>query len=135
MQIDLASVIATVSGIVSVAFALYVALAKYAVAQREKEIDRRLEHCAEEQKHLADRIGNEEKATIRQDGALNLVKQTHDDVLHDIEEIKRLMVTKAEWEPRMTNIERTMNQILSELRGSRYSSQHMPSVTPKKPGT
>ena len=135
MQVDVSTVMSIFSGIVSVAFALYLAIAKYAIGQREKEIDRRLdEHqgvhtravaeCAAETRKLADRLTGVEKEAIHQEGLIKLVQANHDGLLSDIEEIKRTMCTKSEFDARMTNIERTQNQILAELRGgsSRYAS-------------
>lgn len=132
MQVDLTTVLAAGSGLLSTLFGAYVGLLKYTVAQRERELDRQLEQLMAESSKLKDRVSEEEKSTIRQDGEIKLVQQTHNDVKADIDEVKRTMVTKAEWEPRMTNMERTLNQVLTELRGisTRYSThqsgQHVP---------
>lgn len=135
-------------GALSIGVALYVGIVRYAINQREKEIDRRIgetqksqatssRECTRELRSLADRLTTEEKATIRQDGEIRLVNQNHDSLTSDIEEIKRTMVTKSEWEPRMTALERNTNQILAELRSGsgRYSPVRQPppiSDPPKK---
>lgn len=141
MQIELGTVISVVGGLLSIALTAYVALARYAIGQREQTLNDKLNRYAEHIDKLDVRINVEEKSTIRQDGDLALVKQNHDQVQSDIEEVKRTMITKAEFEPRMTNLERLVNQVLTELRGisTRYSSHGSgqqfpatPSPFPKK---
>lgn len=133
MQVELSTVVAFVTGLLSTGLGIYVALLRYTVGQREKEIDRRLTHCDVENAKLVETVHALEKTTIKQQGDINLVQRTHDDVKGDVEEVKRTMITKAEFEPRITNLERTANQILSELRGRYPSGQAMHAVTPPAP--
>ena len=119
MRVDLTAVLSLFSGLFTVALGLYLAMARYAIANREREIDRRIDDiraladaklgALEREVHtLQERLHNEEKATIRQDGDVNLVRQGHNDIKSDMDEVKR-----------------TLNEILRELRSGpeRYSSQ------------
>lgn len=126
MQIDISTALGFLATVISVTVGAWFATARYAVAQREREIDRRLDDCRDESKKLNERLHTEEKATIRQDGDVNRVRDSHGTLVSDIEEIKRTMVTKVEW----IAMERTLNQILTEMQrgrsGSAYST--LPSI-------
>jgi len=113
---DLSIVVALVTSVIASAFALHT----YVVGRRDKETSERIEkkieetvtrvdrsqaECARELRTLTDRLTIEEKATIRQDGTIQLVQQAHSDIRQDIEEVKRML-----------------SQILSELRRSGSSS-------------
>lgn len=113
MQIDLTVVISVVSSILSLGFGAWLATARIAYANREKEIDRRFEKVEEIDK----RLHMEEKATIRQDGDLHLVQNNHDNFTGDLHEIKRNMATKSE----VAQVSRTTEQILARLDGRRFS--------------
>jgi len=133
MQIEITTVLGVAGSVLAGGVSIYMAIFRYALSQKEREFDRRFEDIERRAETNLGRLNDEEKATIRQDGQINLVQNNHDALTRDLEEIKRNMITKAEFEPRMTNLERTLNQILAELRG-RYPSHHshgaMPAVTP-----
>lgn len=144
MQVELTTVLGFAGSAIGAAVTIYIAILRYALSAKEKEFERRFgdiekaaaeqsKNCDVELKKLGDRLSNEEKATIRQDGQINLVQNNHDALTRDLEEIKRNMITKAEFEPRMTNLERTLNQILAELRGRYPSHGGMPAVAPPTP--
>jgi septal ring factor EnvC (AmiA/AmiB activator) len=125
MQVDLSTVLGAFASVISVAVATWFAMARYAIAQREREIDRRLDDCRDESKKLNERLHTEEKATIRQDGDVNRVRDSHGTLAADIEEIKRTMGA----------LDKTMNQIHLEMQrgrsGSGGSGGYV-SATPKK---
>lgn len=131
MQVDVSTVLGFLATVISVAVGAWFAIARYAIAQREREIDRRLDDCRNESRQLNDRLHTEEKATIRQDGDVSRVRDSHGTLVSDIEEIKRTMVTKVEF----LSVERAMNQILTEVQrgrsGGAYSA--VPQAFPKKP--
>jgi hypothetical protein len=145
MQVDLSSAVSVVSGLVTVGAGAYVALLRYAIGQKEHEIERRLgdlrndleaheKDSASKHAALGGRITDEEKSTIRQDGVLNLSKQVHEGLTSELDELKRNLVLRPEWEARMSGLEKTVNTILSELRGARYPSSSSMPAGPKKPG-
>lgn len=146
MQVEVTTVLGFLGTTAGTLISIYLAMFRYALAQKEAEFERRFTdienaaderkvRCEEDMRSLDNRITVEEKCTIQLTGDINLVRNNHDSLNKDLEEIKRTMITKAEFEPRMTNLERTLNQILSELRGggSRYSSHSsIPVVTGPK---
>jgi len=141
MQVDLTAVLGVAGSVISLVASVYIAILRYALAAKEQAFERRFSEiekdavtqttsCASDLKKQGDRLAEVEKAAVRVEGRLDLVQNNHDALTRDLEEIKRNMITKAEFEPRMTNLERTLNQILAELRG-RYPSQGtMPAVVP-----
>lgn len=147
MQVELRDVVSAAAGVLSVLMGAYVMLLRYAISQREKELDNRIaaiakeqertqKECGDEMKNLVARLAEEEKATIRQKGEMDLVRAQHEAQIGDIEEIKRTMLTRTEFEPRMTSIEKTLREILAEMRGSssRYYHGSQTSMPPvKKP--
>jgi len=127
----MSTVLGFLATVISVAVGAWFAVARYAIAQREREIDRRLDDCRAECRVLNDRLHTEEKATIRQDGDVNRVRDSHGTLVNDIDEIKKSMVTKTEF----WALEKALNQILNEMQrgrsGGSYSAQ--PGPFPKKP--
>lgn len=115
MQVDLSTILAALSTAMSLAFGAWFATARYALNQREREIDRRLEECQKTSQEIDVRLHLEEKSTIRQDGELRLVQQTH--------------------EARLQNLEKHLSQLHVDLRGSsgRYSPTGVPRPEGKKP--
>ena len=143
MQIEVTTVLGFLGSAVGTAVSIYMAILRYAIGQEkaaierrfislEKEVNTQSIRCTLDMKKLEDRMNDDEKTTIRLTGSLNLIENNHTALNNDIEEIKQSMITKAEFEPRMTNLERTLNQILSELRGRYPSHSGMPAVSPPK---
>lgn len=129
MQIDLSTVLAMFSTLASLAFGAWLATAKYALSQREAEINRRMNLLDLEVKAIDTRLHTEEKATIRQDGDLLRVVDTHKNVAEDVQEIKRTMITKAEW----VHFERMIAQQLGQMAqppGSPPRPAYTPRMTP-----
>lgn len=111
MQVDLSTVLAILSTVLTIGFGAWLATARYALSQRDAEINRRIEGVVADAKAIDQRLHVEEKATIRQDGDLLRVKDTHSNLAEDLQEIKRTMVTKAEW----NGLERMLDNRFSEL--------------------
>lgn len=61
------------------------------------------------------RIVDNEKAIIRQEGATALLRQAHDGIMRDLDEIKKQQVPRAEWERQMRNVENTLATILERI--------------------
>lgn len=134
MQVDVSTALGFFASVISVAVAAWFGVARYAIAQREREIDRRLDDCRNECRQLNDRLHTEEKATIRQDGDVARVRDSHGTMVSDIEEIKRTMVSKSE----VVALEKAINQVHNDLARSRGGSgagaySAIPQPFPKKP--
>lgn len=134
MQIDVSTALGFLATVISVAVGAWFATARYAIAQREREIDRRLDDCRNECRQLNDRLHIEEKATIRQDGDVMRVRDSHGAMVADIYEIKQTLVTKNE----VVTLEKAITQINNEISrarggggGGAYSA--IPQPFPKKP--
>lgn len=112
MQVDLGTVLSVASVVMSAILGAWVALARVAITNREKEIDRRIDEGRTKADNIDNRLHTEEKATIRQDGEILLVKQSNSDVKTDIDEIKRTMVTKDGFD----RLERHINEFMNESR-------------------
>jgi len=128
MQVDLTTVLSVLSTIASLGFAAWLTTARYAWSNREKDIDRRIEDVRSLAAAVDTRLHTEEKATIRQDGEISLVKQTHGNIDDDVQEIKRTMVTKVE----LQHLIRTTDQILQKIEGRRYTPPAIGRVDPSE---
>jgi len=134
VQVEVTTVLGFAGSALAFGVTVYIAILRYALSQKENELNRRFVEIETDVKDLTkaqahalesftSRLVDEEKATIGIDGEMKLLKNNHDALNNALEEIKRNMITKTEFEPRMTNLERTLNQILAELRGrSSYGS-------------
>lgn len=111
MQIELSAVLGFFGVVLSVTSMIVLALGRIAVANREKELDRRIDEVTKDHKATDTRLHAEEKATIRQDGEIKLVQQVHRNLARDIEDIKTYMVTKAEFNQLEKGIERLTNTV------------------------
>jgi hypothetical protein len=104
---------------------------KYAIDQRDKEVDRRLKEGEEasktherDLKDATERLRQEEMRSIRLEGEMKLQSQAHSGLTDDLNSIKNNIVSRQEWESRMSAVERMLQQILTQLTpSSRYSSQ------------
>ena len=146
MQIELSAILGVAGSVAGVVVSMYIAILRHALAQKERETERRfadLEKALEAQTTLCvagarlhvDRLAEAEKLAIRQGGQIDLAENNHATLMRDLDEIKRSNITKAEFEPRMTNLERTLNQILAEIRGRSAFPSHgsMAAVTAPSP--
>lgn len=131
-----ASVVISIGALVlSGLLGLVIMLIRSAWEQRGKEFDRRLDEetkrrektesaselAAAEVRKLAERVHQDELATARLQGDVNLVKQNHEGLEADLAEIKKQMITKVEFEAKMANQDRMLNLILSRVDGTRYT--------------
>ncbi len=130
MQVDLGTVVAAIATILSIASMIIVTLGKITVANREKDIDRRIEDTSKKTDAIDLRLHGEEKATIRQDGEIRMVRQHHEGVTDDINEIKRNMITKVEW----VQLEKVIDRLTSAVErrpgygGAQHSSSQYTSL-------
>lgn len=122
----------------------YVAILKYAATEQLKVFKDRLdEHKKEndareaENKVLAERLRQAEMVALEQKGKISLLEHDHTGFKNDLVEIKTNIVTRAEWERQMDNVERTLGTILQLISKSptppRYPSDpQMPAVKPPR---
>ena len=106
------------------------------VANDLKDLRDQDKQCGAEIKALQDRLTAEEKATIRQDGAIKLVEAQGGNVLSDVEEIRSQMVTKAEF----MSIKERLDHVVSILDrqfspAPRYPTREPPRSTTPWGGT
>jgi hypothetical protein len=95
---------------------------KYAVAQRDKEVDRRLDNGEQKVsigevdiKKLVENLHADEIKTVKLEGDLNFLRHAHDGFDRQLGEIRENIVTRQEWESRMSAIEKQLHQILAQL--------------------
>jgi hypothetical protein len=112
MQIDFG----VISMVVSLAVGVFAWLAKYAVSGREDATEKRFTDLEVIVRDVNSRLVAEEKLTIRQQGELNLVNHTHSDLKTDVDTIKSQMLTRNEFEPRMSSLEKTITNFMSEIK-------------------
>lgn len=119
MQIELATILGFVSAVLSVAVGAWVALARITIANREKEIDRRLDDCRAESRAMNERLHVEEKATIQQNGEIARLRDMAGNVRDDVGEVRKHMVTKRDWD----HLEGALEKLSSQTGGHpRYPS-------------
>jgi predicted AAA+ superfamily ATPase len=140
MQVELSTVLSIFATFLSISMGVIVAVARIAIGNREKEIDRRSDEQGKKLEAIDSRLHIEEKSTIRQDGVIDRLKDTHTNLASDVEEIKHNMFTKGEGVQLEKNIERIL-QSLERRPGyagggsSQYSqvrSESPPSPPPRK---
>lgn len=137
MQIEFSSVISIVSGIIAFGLSTYLALSRHTDKMRDSEVSRRIgelergeetvnKDLQKEFHAVKDRMHADEMAALQLRSDLALVRQiqqTHNDAMEDI---RREIVTKAEFESRMSGIERTMERMLDQLQRIYPSSSYRP---------
>jgi hypothetical protein len=115
MQIDM--------GILSIAMSIMVAvfsaLGRAALGARERELDGKISALHATAEDLGRRVAVEEKESIRQAGTIELIRVTHGDLKRDVEDIKSEMLTRTEYEPRMSSIEKSLSALITEIREMR----------------
>jgi len=124
------TVLAGASAIFTLLIGLATYALKYAIDQRDREVDRRLKDREElskshdlDLKAVSDRLRQEEMKSIRIEGDLKLQSQAHNGLNEDMNAIKTNMVSRQEFEQRMASLERMIQQVLNQMTTqSRYSS-------------
>lgn len=116
MQLDLTTVLSGASTVLTGVLGAWLWLAKTTIANREREIDRRLDDCRAESRQLSERLHTEEKATIQQNGEIARLRDTHDNLASDIHDIRKNMVTKNDW----LHLDRLLGEIRQQLSTGRY---------------
>lgn len=86
-----------------------IATLKKASDEDEKELKKEVKALTEANHAL-------DKVCIKLSGDVTLLTDRHATSKSDIESIREHMVTKAEWDPRMAAVEKTLNTILLEVR-------------------
>lgn len=80
---------------------------------------------------LNNRLHEEEKATIRQDGEIKLLQQTRDNLTKAIEELRTQQVPRAEWERQNAHLEKQLVSIAEKI--DRQHSREMRAVVGSQP--
>lgn len=107
------------------------------VANDLKDLRDQDKQCHVEIEALQDRLTAEEKATIRQDGAIKLVEAQGGNVLGDVEEIRSQMVTKSEFlaiKERLDHVVSILDRQFSPVQ-QRYPTREPPRSTTPWGGT
>lgn len=101
---------------------LVVALLKYAQSQRDALMERRLNELEDKYADLLSagkdidmRLRTGEIQWAKFEGELKLLSQNHDHLDKSLSEIKDAIVPRAEWEHRMTAVEKLLMQIQQSL--------------------
>jgi hypothetical protein len=121
MQVDLTLVLSFLGVVFGAIASAFVALGRLAFQQHKaaqdlQVVELRRVHEAELRELKARietidaRLHTEEKSTIRQDGEIALVKQSHLGLDSDLEEIKRNMATKND----VSQLERTLERFMAK---------------------
>ena len=137
MQVDAGSAIAIGGAVIT----LYIALAKWALTTKEKEMERQLTDHAKaiaaidtETESIKTNAHTCEISRIKMEGELRLTQQANQTIYQDVEEIKASMVRRPEWDTRMQALEQVMHEVQKDLRrllpGSPQFSQSF--APPKK---
>lgn len=88
-----------------------------------------LEEARKDRDSIRERLHADELATQKIQGEVNIVKNNHDKLADDVEEIKRTMVTRDLFDASVTNLKQQLTLILQQLQ--RYPSQReMRQVSP-----
>lgn len=85
---------------------------KRAFDAQTKELDATKEKCA----HLETSLNKVALELVKLEGELKLVNQVHNTLQKDVEEIKDQMLTRAEFEPRMSSLEKSIATLINEVR-------------------
>ncbi len=144
-QIPLSTVVAFAALAYSILLTIIGFLAKTLYANDKKESQRQVDDVknrlvaaeAETKAALADRnalrerLHDDEVATTKLEGKLNLVENDHKKLVDDVEEIKRTMVTRDLFDASVQNLRSLLNQIHQQV--MRTPSTQMRAVVPPFP--
>lgn len=144
-QVPLSMVISIISGSVTLLVGALVFVARYAytndLRSESVRIDTLVEHVTKienetrassevarvDRDNIRERLHADELTTLRVDNAVSLVKNNHDKLAKELEEIRRTMVTKDLFDQSIQNLRAQLTQILQQVQ--RYPSQpRMPAV-------
>jgi hypothetical protein len=134
--VPISTVVTIIVGLLSGAVSVYVVLLKIAVGTYEQSTEKRfidLERASDEDekelkkevKQLTEKNHELEKSQIALQGTVNLLESNHNRSTGEIENIRDHMITKTEFETRMSGLEKVLDTFLKELRSpsvSRYGS-------------
>jgi hypothetical protein len=118
MQID----IGMLSIIVSLLTLVFTGVVRYAVANREKELDSRHDKLDERVQTMDLRLHDEEKATIRQDGKIEKVEEADTRMRDDLTEIKSTMARKEDLLAIVKAMDTMSENVSKEIHALRSSS-------------
>jgi hypothetical protein len=137
-QIDIATVISVFAIVASLGSAAYFGVSRYAQHTRDSEVNRRLLQAETNIMEMIKSVHSDELETVRLQGKLALVEQHHTSLETDLDEIKKLIVPRTEWETSQRNLTGKIDDLTREVRsrvGGRYSTTSSdPAVPAVRPG-
>ena len=90
---------------------------------------RELSRAYDAQKELTERLHREEMSTVRIDGDLRVAKQAQESTARELSMLRESIITRAEWDARISSIEKTIETMLNAIQVSgRYSSTSRPQI-------
>lgn len=114
-----ASVVVSVIAVVVALFTTVMAgLTRYAVAQRDKDVDRRLLVLEASTAVLLTAQHATDLAVRGLNGDMALVRQSHQGFDGDIRQIKESMITRSEWETWREALDKRFDDLVSAVRGA-----------------
>lgn len=106
-------------------------------SQRTEELAvesmKELSHAYESQKALTERLHQEEMSTVRIDGDLRVAKQAQESTVRELALLRDSIITRAEWEARMSSLEKTLENVLSMVQNSNRYSMRTPNRNSSSP--
>lgn len=120
-----------IGGALSIIVGIALMALKYAISQRDKDVDRRLadqeagaRESTTDQKAIAERLRLEELKSVAAAGDIKVIQNNHSGLDQEMRDLRENIVPRQEWESRMTHIERMLQQILTQIQPSSRYSQH-----------
>lgn len=137
--IQISTVIQSVGGVLVAVVGAYVMLAKYTLAQKERELETRDSKLQQDVAKVSVRLGEVERKQTHIELTVAVAKESHDNLANDVRQITATMLTRTEWElarevdkSDREAMKTTLNQILSAVRTNRASSYSALSIPPTK---
>jgi len=137
--IHLSTVLTVAATILSLLLGGYVALAKWAITQKERELELRDQTLRKDVNAAVADVKALEDAQVRLNLAVELNKHAHDTLAGIVHDIRTQMVTKVEFDARIDSmkssvdsVKTSVEQILYEIRKPR-SGQYIQKLTDPPP--
>jgi len=126
--VPLSLVVAIGSTILTALFGALFMVSRYAYAGDKREAERRIVLLEQARDALREQLHADELATSKLQGDVNLVKNNHDQLAADVEEIKRTMVTRDLFDTAITSLKSLVQQVI-QWQQRTPSTREMPRVT------
>ena len=142
-QVDVSTVVAILSLVLSLGLTVVMALRMDATQARDSENSRRMGNLEQGFQNLNQMVHADQLETAKLHGDVRLINQKHDGFERDVREIRDNMVTRGEWEAGMNSLVARFDDFAKLLRdlprargGGSYSSDtDRPPVRVPRPDT